>query len=129
MNTVSLLNWMLYPLLAGVLALLLSCLSVWEFRKPAAVAKLTGFIWSAFAVGFGSLALMLYITTGASWPLRGNHILGAVNTLLLGLWVLCMLVGIALLAVVAKARGEQETVTKPIGQTLEGLWPPPPTCP
>jgi len=130
MNTISLLNWMLYPLLAGVLALFLLCLSVWEFRKPSAVAKLAGFTWSAFGVGCGSLALMLYITTGASWPLQGNDILGAVSTLLLGLTALCILVGIALLmAVVTKARREQANMTAPIVQPSEGIWPPPPKTP
>ena len=119
---------MLYPLPAGVLALLLLCLSAWELRKPSAVAKLTGFSWSAFGVGFGSLALMLYITTGASWPLRGNHLLGALGTLLLGLTVLGIVTGIVLLLTVrTKAKGEQEMVTKPIVQTSKGVWPPPPT--
>ncbi len=130
MNTVNLLNWMLYPLLTGAVALFLLCLSVWEFRKPSAVAKLKAFTLSAFGVGFGSLALMLYITTGASWAFRGNHLLIAVATLLLGLTALCMLAGIALLlAVVARVRGDQEGVPRPTAQPSEGVWPPPPRTP
>jgi hypothetical protein len=117
---------MLYPLLAGVLALLLLCLSVWEFRKPSAVAKLTGFAWSAFALGTGSAALMLYITTGATWHLRGNATMMEIDTALLGLTALGMGAGIALLwAVVAKSKSEQGVVTGREARPQDGVWPPP----
>ena len=130
MNTINLLHWMLYPILAGTAALLLFCLSLWEFRKPSAVAKLTGFTWSAFGVGFGSLALMLFIMTGVAWPLRGNATLMATDSLLLGLTALAMIAGISLLlAVVAKTRRAQEARTSHPDQPQEGVWPPPPKIP
>jgi len=129
MNTISLLNWMLYPLLAGVLALFLLCLSVWEFRKPPATGRVIGFAWSTFALGFGSLALMLYITTGATWHLRGDHLLNTVATMLLGLTVTCMAAGIFLLLTAVRVAGDQKAAEERVAPPSEGIWPPPPTGP